>query len=226
MISPSIRTLRFQSPCVMGCWGPMLTHISDIPALHLQLFGLVELERPKERVEGVPVGGEQTPQVGMMVEDDTDQLVRLALVPVRRRPDPRRALDVGVGPRHVGREQDVLAARVAPGDVEHLPVVYPIDRADHGKVPVVKVVPDDLEQLERRGALEADAARHPVERLDTEQLGAEGRPEALLKFLRLHVPLPIRWARDPAYSPRSRMSVSSVRIPSSIASGLGGQPAM
>src|SRR5271156_3606482 len=108
MISPSMRTLRFQRPWVMGCWGPMLIHMSDIAPLHLQFLRLVQLERAQERVELVALGSEEAAEIRVMIENDPDELERLALVPVRGRPDRRGALEVRVVGRHVGREKNVF----------------------------------------------------------------------------------------------------------------------
>ena len=100
---PSIRTRRFQRPWVMGCWGPMLIHISDMARLHLQLLGLVELEGAEQRVERVAVGHQEVAEVRVVVERDVDHLPGLPFVPVRARPDGGRGLDVRVVGGHVGR---------------------------------------------------------------------------------------------------------------------------
>src|SRR5262245_16303720 len=114
-VSPSSSSATRSTPCVDGCCGPMLSvmvslrTVSDLLGLEpgerrrrLPPAGRVVRERDllvaERRVlaerPAVPVVGEQDArEVGMPGEGDAEEVVGLALVPVRGRPHARNGRD-------------------------------------------------------------------------------------------------------------------------------------
>src|SRR4051812_6468045 len=107
MTSPSVRSTSRSTPCVLGCCGPMLTSISSVRtsnstivwssgsvlavAMVLSTPDAVVFERKlvvlAERMADPVLGQQDAAQVGVAREPDAAEVVHLALVPVRGRPD-------------------------------------------------------------------------------------------------------------------------------------------
>src|SRR5262249_3667283 len=107
-VSPSSSSTTRSTPCVEGCCGPMLSvmvsvrTVPDLLGLERGEIGggngaprrvvrerhfLVAERRVLAQRPALPVVGQENPrQVGMTVEDDAVEVVRLALVPVGGRP--------------------------------------------------------------------------------------------------------------------------------------------
>ena len=153
--SPSVRNTSRNTPCVLGCCGPMLTSISSLcrsnstssgstrsiamrylPRNPVVLGGhLIILA---QRVADPVLGQEDPPQVGVARKKHARQVEHLALVPLGRAPDVADAGHLGQPALHV-----VLPAR--QHDLQHQPV--PMDQA--GEV---------IDRLPRAAASRAAAA--------------------------------------------------------------------
>src|SRR5437868_1587830 len=89
-ISPSVRSTSRNTPCVLGCWGPMLTSISSVRTSNSMIRGssnvVVILPPPHpvvfqrhlivfaERVADPILGTEDPPQVGVPDKADARQV--------------------------------------------------------------------------------------------------------------------------------------------------------
>src|SRR5579859_1139385 len=110
--SPSRTSSSRNTPWVDGCWGPMLTVSSSRSAPSTRSFvdggalSVVAIQPPRDReVDGLcaerlgapqrvaaPLVGQQDPpEIGMVLELDTEQVEQLALVPVCAGHDARDA---------------------------------------------------------------------------------------------------------------------------------------
>src|SRR3989339_1611777 len=99
MISPSSSRRSRSTPCVAGCWGPILTVMKRVSAIGLIsfFFGEPNTKRP---VEVIPLPGEflsqgmadkiirkqDAPQIGMIAEGDPEHVVHLPFHPIRALP--------------------------------------------------------------------------------------------------------------------------------------------
>src|SRR5947199_9040397 len=103
-ISPSTMSSRRSTPCVEGCWGPILIIISSVRrVLPVEVFmegvsnisvrdlhSLIEFRDLEILPEGVTVpvvGQEDAAEVGVSGEAYTKEVEGFALVPVRAWPD-------------------------------------------------------------------------------------------------------------------------------------------
>src|SRR5438445_6284099 len=156
--SPSKRTTTRSTPCVDGCWGPMLSTMSpvemsrSISAVMKPFVSIApvatrspreELARPRlldaraqhrvlpHWIALVPVGQQQPPKSRVAGEVDAEQLPGLAFVPVGAGVHLHRRGHARLRPRHAALERD---ARVSfdVGDLVHeLHTVFvrPVDAA-------------------------------------------------------------------------------------------------
>src|SRR5437879_11087926 len=123
--SPSSFSLIRSTPCVLGCWGPMLSYIHSLPSsrastpsgrvwvkvsatdgVGLQPFellvredhGFAERDVVLAQWKALPGVRHQDPaQVGMAVELDPEQVPGLALEPVGGPPDGHQARHMRIG---------------------------------------------------------------------------------------------------------------------------------
>src|SRR5918911_382714 len=93
--SPSSTSSTRSTPCVDGCWGPMLTFSSSrasglavsVTRVHAPRHGEVDGLRAErlgasKRMAAPFVGQHDASQLGVALKVDTEQVVHLALVPV------------------------------------------------------------------------------------------------------------------------------------------------
>src|SRR5574341_1982229 len=120
--SPSSFNIRRNTPCVLGCCGPILTYISSIvswvrsaisvscgfislPQLKTSLKRLVR-NQPfvlivfAQRIPNPILREQNPPEVRMAVEADSHHVERLSFMPVCRTPQRRDAPDDRILPRN------------------------------------------------------------------------------------------------------------------------------
>src|SRR5262249_23659999 len=139
-ISPSRSRTSRRTPCVEGYDGPMLIVTASPPPSSFSrtidiASGPVTFEREilAQRMELEVVGHQDAPPIGMPVEDDADEIVGLALLPVGPRPDggDGRAA-VRLGEPHLQPQARVVPERVEV--VEDLVLVVAIREVDAREV--------------------------------------------------------------------------------------------
>src|SRR4030042_5398907 len=100
MTSPSSSKRSRSTPCVAGCWGPMLIVIRRVSGIGLISFFFLQTDGKRlveiHTLEGIilPQGmagkivrKQDAPQIGMTAERDPQQTVNFPLHPVRSLPD-------------------------------------------------------------------------------------------------------------------------------------------
>src|SRR5688572_27884466 len=88
--SPSRTSSRRSTPCVDGCWGPILTVSSSrrsVAAIHAPRHGEVDRLgadrfRATQRMALPVIGQHDARQLGVAIEADAEQIEQLTLVPV------------------------------------------------------------------------------------------------------------------------------------------------
>src|SRR5262249_55924921 len=148
MTSPSARTTKRSTPCVEGCWGPMLRVMSSVESPPSAcgrctstskpvspILGRLQQAFPRgrdavvllgfdevlaQRVAGPVFRHEDATEVGMVGKHHAQQVEHLALRPVGVAPDARHAGNDWIVPLrpHLEREEVTLAVGVEV--VDHL----------------------------------------------------------------------------------------------------------
>src|SRR5487761_255130 len=151
-ISPSVRSTSRNTPCVLGCCGPMFTSISSVRTSNSMMRGSstcvamtdLPLSCPDAVVlqrhlvifaQGMPYPvfrAEYAPQVGVSGEQDAGQIVNFAFVPIGRAPDAadggyfgQLALDAVFPARQHDLEHQADSVGHAPQVIDHLQVRLP-----------------------------------------------------------------------------------------------------
>src|SRR5512145_1823877 len=141
MISPSARTTKRSTPCVDGCCGPMLSVMSSVTSPPLTCRSMSTSKPPRlirpssglqqalsrrrdavvllrldevlaQRVPRPVLRHEQAAQVGVSREVHAEEVVDLALLPLRVRPHAGQALHDGVLACGIDLQDEAVPVRI------------------------------------------------------------------------------------------------------------------
>src|SRR5437867_307655 len=184
IVSPSIFTRMFQSPWVIGCWGPMFTQnsaMSPAPRLQLPPADVLTLRLLREvlaqRVVPKVLGQQDPLELRVSVVRDPHEVPRFTFVVVRGVPQLHEADDPGVvvGNRRVDldRRSRLVIVQVVNG----LPVVLPVHRGDAREMFVAEVALQEGAHGEQVFSVNDRPDDSGTSDPDVSDLGREPRPE-------------------------------------------------
>src|SRR5512136_2680264 len=93
MISPSNSNTTLKTPCVAGCWGPILIVMNRVSAIsNLWDKGFIEIGSFDRKIlsQGmalIAIPQHDSSQIGMVFKGDPQEIISLPLIPVGHFPD-------------------------------------------------------------------------------------------------------------------------------------------